>query len=143
MFLHLYVIRHSVHRGVSISNSRPPRADSPLGRHPPPADGYRSGRYASYWNVFVLCSFSPQCKWTLMVYSHCPELEPEQSPETNGLHNSVQKFSHCILTGTGLGTIVPHFFCTCPIPCFGLGSVQYEYPIRAYSHPAKVKRIKQ
>ena len=81
-----------------------------------------------------------------MVYSHCPELGPEQSPETNGLHNSV-KFSHCILTGTGLGTIVPHCFCTCPIPCFGLGSVQYEYPIRAYSHPAKVaakvKRIKQ
>ena len=36
------------------------RADTPLGRHPPPqthphqADGYFSGRYASYWNAFFL-----------------------------------------------------------------------------------------
>ena len=32
-----------------------PRADTPLAdRHPPPADGYCSGRYASYWNAFLL-----------------------------------------------------------------------------------------
>ena len=32
---------------------RPPQADPP-GRHPPPgADGYCSGRYASYWNAFL------------------------------------------------------------------------------------------
>ena len=37
----------------------PTRADTPLGRHPradyppPPADGYCSGRYASYWNAFL------------------------------------------------------------------------------------------
>ena len=30
----------------------PPWADPPLGRHPP-ADGYCSGRYASYWNAFL------------------------------------------------------------------------------------------
>ena len=29
---------------------------TPLGRHPPPpADGYCCGRYASYWNAFLLC----------------------------------------------------------------------------------------
>ena len=35
-----------------------------LGRHPAPADGYCSGRYASYWNAFLFCSMSP-------VYSSC------------------------------------------------------------------------
>ena len=34
----------------------PPRAEIPLGRHPPP-DGYCSGRYTSYWNAFLL----PEC----------------------------------------------------------------------------------
>ena len=38
----------------------PPPADThslgrhPLGRHPPPQDGHCSGRYASYWNAFLL-----------------------------------------------------------------------------------------
>ena len=39
----------------------PPRADTPLPRQTPPwedtpspADGYCSGRYASYWNAFLL-----------------------------------------------------------------------------------------
>ena len=45
-----------------------------------------------------------------MVHSHCPEPEPEQAPKTNGLYNSVQKFSHCIFTGTVLGPIVPIVF---------------------------------
>ena len=32
-----------------------PWADTlPLGRHPQPQDGYCSGRYASYWNAFLL-----------------------------------------------------------------------------------------
>ena len=32
----------------------PPWANTPLGRHPPPpADGYCSGWYASYWNAFL------------------------------------------------------------------------------------------
>ena len=30
--------------------------DTPLGRHALPADGYCSGRYASYWNAFLLRS---------------------------------------------------------------------------------------
>ena len=45
-----------------------PRADTPLARHPPPedrhpspgrppADGYCSGRYASYWNAFLFSLF--------------------------------------------------------------------------------------
>ena len=32
----------------------PPLADTPLGRQPPLRDGYCSGRYASYWNAFLL-----------------------------------------------------------------------------------------
>ena len=40
----------------------PPRAGTPReqtppppgSRHPPPADGYCCGRYASYWNTFLL-----------------------------------------------------------------------------------------
>ena len=31
----------------------PWQADTPLGRHPLPADGYCSGRYASYWHAFL------------------------------------------------------------------------------------------
>ena len=27
---------------------------APLGQTPPPADGYCCGRYASYWNAFLL-----------------------------------------------------------------------------------------
>ena len=33
---------------------KPPR-QTPLGRHPP-ADGYCSARYASYWNAFLFCN---------------------------------------------------------------------------------------
>ena len=44
MFLHLSVSL-SVHRGVS---GRPPPG------RPPPPDGQCSGRYASYWNAFLL-----------------------------------------------------------------------------------------
>ena len=32
----------------------PPNQTISLGRHPPPRDGHCSGRYASYWNVFLL-----------------------------------------------------------------------------------------
>ena len=31
----------------------PPGQTPPLGQTPPPADGYCSGRYASYWNAFL------------------------------------------------------------------------------------------
>ena len=31
-----------------------PRQTPPLGRHPSPADSHCSGRYASYWNAFLL-----------------------------------------------------------------------------------------
>ena len=39
--------------------SRPPRADTPLG------DGYCCGRYASYWNAFLLTHLvsQPEIKW--------------------------------------------------------------------------------
>ena len=77
-------VSHSVHSGGCLADTPPwadtpladhrlgqthsppgrhPRADSPLGRHPPDrhppgqtplADGYCSGRYASYWNAFLL-----------------------------------------------------------------------------------------
>ena len=50
---------HSVHGGGGqtpspgqtplLRRQTPPMAD----RHPPPADGYCSGRYASYWNAFL------------------------------------------------------------------------------------------
>ena len=75
MFLHLSV-SHSVHRGGSASvnatipppphpgadptgTRHPPGARHPPGtRYPPqyqapPPDGYRCGRYASYWNGFL------------------------------------------------------------------------------------------
>ena len=43
MFLHLSVsLSASVRAGIH-----------PLGRHPSPADGHCSGRYASYWNAFL------------------------------------------------------------------------------------------
>ena len=53
---------HSVHRGGGICPSgfwnTPPWADTPLAKHPPggdpAADGYCCGRYASYWNAFLL-----------------------------------------------------------------------------------------
>ena len=62
----------SVHRGVCLSvcwDTTPPRsrhsgAGTPRTRHPrdqappPPADGYCCGRYASYWNAFLL-------QWTI------------------------------------------------------------------------------
>ena len=42
-----------------------------LGRHPPTTDGYCSGRYASYWNAFLLTMLvvrenlcSSSCSWT-------------------------------------------------------------------------------
>ena len=38
-----------------------PTGQTPLGRHPPPADGHCSGRYASYWNAFLLNSHSDVC----------------------------------------------------------------------------------
>ena len=34
---------------------------TPLGRHPPRADGYCCGRYASYWNAFLL----PERYWSI------------------------------------------------------------------------------
>ena len=60
-----------VHAGIH------PPADTPLGRHPldrhppgqtppPPADGYCCGRYASYWNAFLLqnyCNF-----WQIIMF---------------------------------------------------------------------------
>ena len=65
LFLHLSVIL--VTGGVCLSACWD--THTPLGRHPkagtpywadiPPADGYCSGRYASYWNAFLLynCNF--------------------------------------------------------------------------------------
>ena len=58
---------HSVHRGgIYLSAWDAPPGKHPPGRHPqdpgrhtpradtpPPADGYCSGRYASYWNAFL------------------------------------------------------------------------------------------
>ena len=41
-----------VHAGIH------PRADTPLGRYPPP-NGHWSGRYASYWNAFLWISCKP------------------------------------------------------------------------------------
>ena len=35
-----------------------PQVDTRPGRHPPPRDGYCSGRYVSYWNAFLLISAS-------------------------------------------------------------------------------------
>ena len=38
---------------ADIPPGRHPLGRNPLGRHPPPADGYCSGWYASYWNAFL------------------------------------------------------------------------------------------
>ena len=80
MFLHLSVILSTggVSQHALGKTPPPPPADtpsladtSPLGRHPPqthpplgqtpqhPADGYCSGRYASYWNAFLLTLLPP------------------------------------------------------------------------------------
>ena len=58
---------HSVHRrrgvsraqawaqvGVKAQAGRGVYSSMHWGRHPPPADGYCCGRYASYWNAFLL-----------------------------------------------------------------------------------------
>ena len=37
----------------------------PTGRHPPPKDGYCCGRYASYWNAFLLIILLTPCNETL------------------------------------------------------------------------------
>ena len=54
MFLNLSV-SHSVHGREGMSGRPPGQTPHPPGQTPPPqADGYCSGRYASYWNVFLL-----------------------------------------------------------------------------------------
>ena len=41
---------------------RHPHGQTPRGRHlPPPPDGHCSGRYASYWNAFLLIFFVKSC----------------------------------------------------------------------------------
>ena len=53
-------VKNSVHGVWCLVVYTPPPADThslgrhPLGRHPPPQDGHCSGRYASYWNAFLL-----------------------------------------------------------------------------------------
>ena len=42
-------VKNSVHGGCT-----------PPGRHPPPRDGHCSGRYTSYWNAFLVCSYYNQ-----------------------------------------------------------------------------------
>ena len=76
IFLHLSVI-HSVHRGGCLSacwdttpppgaeprSRHPPEQTPPWSRHPPPWEAHSSirstsGRYASYWNAFLLVLFA-------------------------------------------------------------------------------------
>ena len=51
-------------RGVSApggwAGGDPPGADTPHGRKQPPQDGYCCGRYASYWNTFLVSFVSGQ-----------------------------------------------------------------------------------
>ena len=67
MFLHVSVCPRgggsaSVHAGMPPSQEQAhppcsrhsPGAGTPRSRHPPKADGYCCGRYASYWNAFLL-----------------------------------------------------------------------------------------
>ena len=78
----------SVHAGIHLSSRLHPRqtspswADTPPGRRPPtgqtsPANGYCSGRYASYWNAFLfsfmfisttLYNNTWKCIWYILVY---------------------------------------------------------------------------
>ena len=52
MILHLSIILSTGGRGLGVEGVYP---SMHWGRHPPsPADGYCSGRYASYWNAFLL-----------------------------------------------------------------------------------------
>ena len=46
--------RHPPGPGTPQDQATPPRPAPPGTRHPPPADGYCCGRYASYWNAFLL-----------------------------------------------------------------------------------------
>ena len=54
-------------RGVSVQRDPPPYSyvQAPWSRPPPPpADGYCSGRYASYWNAFLSSNFITIIKMT-------------------------------------------------------------------------------
>ena len=68
----MFSVKNSVHRGLSARHPQantPPRGKHLPGRHPhppgqtpqadtpPPADGYCSGRSASYWNAFLFAPY--------------------------------------------------------------------------------------
>ena len=52
---------------VKVISYQDPRADPNLGRHTPCADTPQSGRYASYWNVFLL---PPANKFAKVMFLH-------------------------------------------------------------------------
>ena len=90
MFLHLSVILFT--RGVCLSAcwdttplEAPPGKHTPLGKHtpsreahPPPGNGCRCGRYASYWNAFLfLFNFEwrrAKTKLTILPFLYCTEI---------------------------------------------------------------------
>ena len=57
-----YMLGHQPPGNRPPREQTPPRADPPWEPTHPPADGYCCGRYASYWNAFLLESFEFQCK---------------------------------------------------------------------------------
>ena len=66
MFSHLYV-SHSVHRGRAWQRGR---GWDVHGRR----DGHCSGRYASYWNAFLLIYCFDRCFWRLESYITFPKI---------------------------------------------------------------------
>ena len=86
MFLHRSV-GHSVHRGggcLADPPGRYPRAYTPSGRHPPPAGGQCSWRYAPYWNAFLLKNFNISGRW---VHGH---RGPWRKSTNLGYHKGIQ-----------------------------------------------------
>ena len=95
MFLHQSV-SHSVHRGVSGNHpGKYPLGQIPPGQTPPPpAGGQCSGRYAPYWNVFLLTKkFNISERW---VHGH---RGPWRKSTNLGYHKGIQVVCSLLWSG--------------------------------------------
>ena len=112
---------------------RQPRADTPLGRHPPPADGYCSGRYASYWNAFLWIKvFRAVVDFSFFVQFSAKIIPTNRLPPHLGLAPPVKSFIHqnCVVNQTNI------------LKCLYLTEMQYvqrSIKLRIYSFQWKRK----
>ena len=98
-------ISHSVHGGTGgvhprarhLNRQTPPKAGrQPLGRHPPPWDGHCSGRYASYWNAFLLISFADTTLFNVQFFLFIDRNRHRTHRQSKWLKYTV--YSKCIYT---------------------------------------------